>query len=223
MDKVEWEALRAAKALTKREEAKAARRARAKRGADPSGGKIVAGTRIVPDPIETGASLQVRVNLAEHPLEMMRARGRLDVGQYEAGTRFRAIYERAMVGASQAIDYGRMRVDGGRGRDPLPESCAAAHLELARLARMLGQVGYAIVSAVAGQGETVTMLAARWPGAEAGRAKLDYLTMRLREALDVLSVEVWGATGPQRGRVQAVVIGDEIGISTRVEQKRSVG
>lgn len=204
-------------AMAKREasEVKAARKARkdvakrvaresARRAADPSSGKIVPGERIVPDPLEAGARLKVRVNLAENPIELMRARKRLDEAQYEAGTRFRAIYERAMIGAGRGIDYARVRVDGGKPGDPLSDDCANAHLELSRLARALGMIGYQVVQAVAGHGEPVSSLAMRWPGKEPERAKMDYLTLRLREALDVLACDVWGAKGKERGRMQAV-------------------
>lgn len=203
-DANEWAGRKAARAAAQKAEAKLLAKARAARTADPSGGKIVPGVRVVPDPIEIGARLSVRVNLAEHPLELMRARKRLDEAQYEAGTRFRAIYERAMIGAGRGIDYARVRVDGGKPGDPLSDDCANAHLELARLSRALGMIGYQVVQAVAGHGEPVSGLATRWPGKEAERAKLDYLTMRLREALDLLASDVWGAKGKERGRMQVV-------------------
>lgn len=185
-------------------EARAREREQARRAADPSGGKVVPGTRTVPDPYEAGAVIAARVNLAEHPLELMLARRRLDAAQYEAGTRFRAIYERAMIGVGRAIDYSRVRVDGGKAVETLSDDCASAHLELARLARQLGPVGYSIMQTVAGQGEPVSRLSERWPGDEARRAKMDYLTMRLREALDLLSTDVWGARGPQRGKLRVM-------------------
>ena len=204
MNAKEWAEHKAARAAAQKAEAKSTAKARAARAADPSGGKVVPGVRVVPDPIEIGARLSVRVNLAEHPLELMRARRRLDEAQYEAGARFRAIYERAMIGAGRGIDYGKVRVDGGKPADPLSDDCASAHLELSRLARALGMIGYQVVQAVAGHGEPVSQLAQRWPGQEAERTKMDYLTLRLREALDLLAAEVWGAKGKERGRMQVV-------------------
>lgn len=197
------EGRKARKAATKAKE-----RAEAKRRADPSGGKIVPGVRTVPDPYQPGAVIAAKVNLAEHPLEMMLARKRLDAAQYEAGAKFRAIYERAMIGVGRAIDYSRVRVDGGKGVEVLSDDCASAHLEMARLARALGPVGYAVVAAVAGQGDAVSHLSERWPGGEAQRTKMDYLTLRLREALDHLATDVWGARGPQRGKIRSVSMGD---------------
>lgn len=200
----EWKAKKAEILAKAKAAAKLEAKARHARALDPSGGKVVVGTRVVLDPLEPGARLVARVNLAEHPLELMRARKRLDDAQYEAGTRFRSIYERAMIGVGGGIDYSRVRVDGGKPGDPLSDDCASAHLELSRLARALGMIGYQVVQAVAGHGEPVSALAARWPGAEAERAKMDYLSLRLREALDVLATEVWGAKGNERGKMQAV-------------------
>jgi hypothetical protein len=161
----------------------------------------VLGERMVDDPLEPGAKLRAIVNLAEHPLEMMLSRRRLDQPLYEAGVRFRRIYEAAEIGPGRGIDPAHIKVDGGRLGDPLSDSVVHAQFELKRLALQLGPIGERIVSAVAGRGMTVSDLAERWPGPEATRQKLDYLTMRLREALDLLATEVWGAKGPERARI----------------------
>lgn len=161
----------------------------------------VLGQRVVDDPLEPGAKRVAVTNLAEHPLEMMLARRRLDQPLYEAGVRFRRIYEAAAIGPGRGIDPGHIKVDGGRFGDPLSDSVVHAQFELKRLAQQLGPIGERIVSAVAGQGVTVADLSTRWPGGEDVRTKRDYLTMRLKEALDMLASEVWGAKGPERGRI----------------------
>lgn len=203
-------------------DAKAAREA----GAIPASGKAVKrapaakpgmapvlGERMVDDPLEPGAKLKAIVNLAEHPLEMMLARRRLAEPLYEAGVRYRRIFEAAEIGPGRGIDPAHIKVDGGRLGDPLSDSVVHAQFELKRLAQQLGPIGERIVSAVAGRGMTVSDLAERWPGGEDVRTKRDYLTMRLKEALDQLASEVWGAKGPERGTISGLrletVIHDE--------------
>ncbi len=168
------------------------------------GPKVEKAFKIVPDPYRPGETIAVVVNLAEHPLEMMLARSRLDQSLYEAGVRFRRIFEAAEIGPGRGIDPAKIKVDGGRFGDPLSNSVVHAQFELQRLAADLGLVGERIVSAVAGQGSTVAELAKRWPGPEDERTKRDYLTMRLKEALKLLAEEVWGAKGPQRGRIAGI-------------------
>jgi len=176
----------------------AKRRAAAKATAWRS--KVVEGERTVDDPYQPGLKVRARVNLAEHPLELMRARGRIDDAQYEAGVRFRAIYERAMIGGGGGIDPARIRVDGGAPGDAFTDDVAMALNDLRRLSRDLGMIGYRVLQAVAGQGETISDLAARWQGTDAERIKHSYLSLRIRESLDVLALQVWGASGPDKGR-----------------------
>lgn len=163
----------------------------------------VLGQRVVDDPLamEPGTKMVAITNLAEHPLEMMLARRRLDQPLYEAGVRFRRIYEAAEIGPGRGIDPGHIKVDGGRLGDPLSDSVVHAQFELKRLAQQLGPIGERIVSAVAGRGMTISELAQRWPSPEALRKRLDYLDMRFKEALDFLAEEVWGAKGPEQGRI----------------------
>lgn len=163
-------------------------------------GKFVVGERVVEDPYEAGAKLRARVNLAEHPLELMRAKKRLDEALYLAGTRFRALYECAQIGGARGIDPAKVKVDGGRAGDPLGVSVAEAHRELGRLYGWLGEAGSRIVERVCGQGLSVAELAESWP-CDGNRLMVrNYLTLRLAEALEVLAAEVWGAKGPARVR-----------------------
>lgn len=165
-------------------------------------GKFEVGTRIVDDPDGPGAKVRARVNLAEHPLELMRAKGRMAEAHYVAGVKFRAIYERAAIGAANGIDLTKIKVDGGGAGDPLDGGVAEAHIELLRLYRWLGKDGGRIVEMVCGRGMSIAELALIWPCEDNELMRRNYLTLRLREALEVLACEVWGATGPARGRME---------------------
>lgn len=182
---------------------RAKRRVKGSRGPTMQVSKVVEGERTVDDPYAPGVKVRARVNLAENPLELMRARKRIDDAQYEAGVRFRAIYERAMIGGGGGIDPSRIRVDGGAPGDAFTDDVAMALSDLRRLSRNLGMIGYRVMQAVAGHGETISELAARWPGTDAEKIKQSYLSLRIREALDVLALEVWGTRGPERGQMSA--------------------
>lgn len=181
------------------------------------GNAPVLGSRDVPDPMEPGARLTATVNLAEHPLEMMLARRRLTPAQYEAGVRFRAIYERASIGPGRGIDPAKIKVDGGKLNDPLSDEVLHAQFELKGLARKLGPIGSRVVMMVAGQGVTVADLALRWPTPDSEKQKRTYLGMRLRDELEMLAEEVWGARGPERDR-PAVVAERDLGTGTYDER-----
>jgi hypothetical protein len=181
----------------------AKRRIKEKAAICPLGVKVVPGTRIVPDPLNVGNKLSATVNLAEHPLEMMLARRRLDQAHYEAGVRYRQLYERAMIGPGRGVDPAKIKVDGGKLGDPMSDEVAGAHMELARLARFVGVVGEKVLSEVAGRGTTISDLAQAWDGPEHPRVKLDYLGLRFKEALEVLACEVWGATGPRAAAMRS--------------------
>lgn len=161
----------------------------------------VKGERTVDNPYRAGEKITATVNLAEHPLEMMLARRRLTQAQYEAGIRFRAIYEHAMIGPGRGIDPGKIKVDGGKMGDPLSDAVLHAHFELKRLAGETGQVGMTMLVSICGRGETVTEVARRWPSAEAERQVVAYIGLRLREVLDVLAEDVWGGKGPAHGHI----------------------
>jgi hypothetical protein len=163
----------------------------------------VLGERLVDDPlaIEPGAKMKAIVNLAEHPLEMMLARQRLDRPLYEAGVRFRRIYEAAAIGPGRGIDPGHIKVDGGRLGDPLSDSVVHAQFELARIIPRLGHRGSDVVIKVCGLGQTVSEVASRYDLFERDQSNRDFVTGRLKEVLEFLSDEVWGAKGPERGTI----------------------
>ncbi len=191
-----------AKAERDAADAKAAKAARRAKAAECEHGlKVTPGSRMVDDPLEPGAKLKAVVNLAEHPLEMMLARRRLTQAQYEAGIRFRAIYEHAMIGPGRGIDPGKIKVDGGKMGDPLSDAVLHAHGELKRILPRLGRNGSDVVLKVCGQGMSISDLAKVWPGGDSDKLKIAFIGPRLKEALDVLAEEVWGATGPDHGRI----------------------
>lgn len=163
----------------------------------------VLGQRVIDDPlaVEPGAKMVAVTNLAEHPLEMMLARRRLDQAQYEAGVRFRRIYEAAAIGPGRGIDPGHIKVDGGRMGDPLSDAVVHAHSELARIIPKLGKRGSHIVLSICGRGLTVTELAERYDGYQSPKQNVAFITLRLQEALEFLAEEVWGAKGPERARI----------------------
>lgn len=192
-----------------RVEAAAAGKPKRKRKAKPAAGcegRFEAGTRVVDDPIEAGAKLTARVNLAEHPLEWMAARGRIDPVQYEAGRRFRVLFERAEIGGARGIDPGKVKVDGGGAGDPLDAGVAEAIGMLGRIANGVGNVSYRLLHQVAGAGKTLTEVAAGWPMAGAMQLRCAYVGERFREALDDLVVHL-GIEPVARGRLRGRVRG----------------
>ncbi len=160
-------------------------------------GKRIEATRVVDDPyaIEPGTKMTARVNVAEHPLEWMLARGRLQAAHYEAGVKFRAIYARAEIGGAKAMDLSKVKVDGGGAGDPLAEGVAEAHRDLSRIYAALGAVHGRIVELVCGQGLSVTEVSERWGGGWAPLMVRNHISISLIEGLETLATEVWGARG----------------------------
>jgi hypothetical protein len=187
-----------------RQDARAAKaRAKDRRKVAESGvgPKVALGFKEVKNPYAPEETITVAVNLAEHPLEMMLARGRLSQPLYEAGVRFRMIYERAAIGPGRGIDPAKIKVDGGRMGDPLSDSVVHAQFELARIIPRLGHRGSDVVIKVCGLGQTVSEVASRYDLFERDQSNRDFVTGRLKEVLEFLSDEVWGAKGPERGTI----------------------
>jgi hypothetical protein len=193
---------RARREDAERRAAKAARKAKAARG--EMGPKVAPGTKTVDDPMQPGQKLKATVNLAEHPLELMLARRRLTQAQYEAGIRFRAIYEHAMIGPGRGIDPAKIKVDGGKMGDPLSDAVLHAHYELRRILPRLGKNGSSFVIAICGLGDTVTEVAGRLRIFHRPQSNRDFVTGRLLEALDYLAEEVWGTKGSEHGSIVAL-------------------
>lgn len=159
---------------------------------------------IVDDPYEPGAKLPVVRNVSEHPLTYLHARGRLHGAasmasrdsdgvaamRFDAGTRFRSHYERAIIGGAQAIDYSRVKVDGGQMSEPLSETVQASHAWLNDVAKSnVGAIGYAVLVAICGEGKTLPVVALKFEGSIGltGRRAEGYVSGRLIEALDALA------------------------------------
>lgn len=148
----------------------------------------------VPDPFEPGRRITVAKNISVHPAENMHARGLIDDAQHAAASRLRSLYEQAEIGGSAAIDYSRVRVDGGQLGDPLAEAVYAARRALVGVRRAVGEGGYAVLMVVMGEGHSIEMVARDRPamarGLKGKRAE-GYISGRIREALDDLVVH-WG-------------------------------
>jgi len=140
----------------------------------------------VPDPYEPDKPLRVMKNLREHPLHMLAHRNVINSAQQYAGEKYRANYERAVIGASIAIDYSRDRVDGGPTPEPLTESRQKAIEWLKRVASYpgIGKRGDAILSQICGQGFGIAECARnlKYPGPRGE----GFVSHRLVECLDTL-------------------------------------
>jgi hypothetical protein len=148
------------------------------------------GEGLVDDPYEKGAKLRVIKNVREHPVSHLHARGILSDSQAIAGETFRSNYERAVLGASRAIDYTKERVDGGLPAEPLSESAQRATQWLNDVARHsgCGMRGYAILTAVCGEGQGIVATARimRNSGAPGGRAGEGWVQAYLVDSLERL-------------------------------------
>lgn len=172
---------------------------------------IEIGSKLVEDPYEEGADLVVAVNIRESPLEHMKARRRIGDAEYEAGRRFRSIYERSCIGAMGAIDPAKDVVDGGKFRDVQSLSVMLAHDELRRLRSVVREVGMVLLTAIVGRGEPIARVAEVWgrtvaasPDGRARRTRSseDIVGARLIEALRDLA-DHWGARGNYTGTIVA--------------------
>ena len=140
-----------------------------------------------PDVFEPHKTQRVVRNMREHPLTFLAHRGLITDVQLLAGDAFRRHYETAILGAARAIDYTRVRVDGGQPAEPLTERMQDAHRWLNEAARVpgVGAIGYSVLRSVAGEGKLVRDVAATWPGSS--RSNEIVLMARLREALDAVA------------------------------------
>lgn len=141
-----------------------------------------------PDVFEPHKMQRVVRNMREHPLTFLAHRGLISDVQLLAGDAFRRHYECAILGAARAIDYSRVRVDGGQPSDPLTERVQRAHQWLDETARIagVGMTGYSVLRSVAGEGKFIRDVAATWSNSSA-RSNEIYLMERLREALDAVA------------------------------------
>lgn len=137
----------------------------------------------------------VAVNIHESAIGTMAARGLLDEAQVKAGDRLRYLMERAGGAGARAIDYAREPVDGGNGKDPIPDMVIDAAKQLAQVSPLVGRKAYAILQAVIRQGCELKDIA---------RTQREKTTTAdyIKDALDILA-EHWGYTKgktPQKSR-----------------------
>lgn len=117
------------------------------------------GLKVVVDPYNPAHRLLVNVNLND-PLEWCMANGKINTAQYQAGNRFRWIYEQAEVGGGvPALDYSRPKVDGGYQGDPLPIAMVDAANQLAAVNMHLGQSPASFLRVLIGLGRSIASVA----------------------------------------------------------------
>jgi hypothetical protein len=163
---------------------------------------------LVDDPYEPGAKLRVVRNVREHPVSHLHARGVLSESQRIAGEAFRSNYERAVLGGAKSIDYTEERVDGGLPAEPLSEAVQRAVDWLNDIARHsgCGMRGYAILTAVCGEGLGLQDTARRMrgsgcPGGRAGDGWVQgILVMSLEALIQHLGMEAVGRSSYKRPR-----------------------
>lgn len=180
------------------------RRDRERKGAGHEG-KVELRQETVDSPYAADKTDTVMRNVRENPVTKLVAGGHLVKIQEMAADTFRRYYE-ALQASDLALDYGKIRVDGG-GADPSPSDFLLFAAQQLRLAEAhLGVIDYRIVLEVCGEGKFLTeMVKERWHGLSAGQAKRKrgYLGQRLSDALDALS-EMWQLGTPhvadRRGR-----------------------
>lgn len=166
----------------------------AKRQKEGFDGKFELGERTVPDPLDPGNYVNAIVNVRESAIDHMMARNRLQPEQYEAGARFRRLWELCAIGRQRGIDPSSSGRSEGAVSDPLTEELVRAGREIARAMQRVGKTRAAILTSIVGEGKLIDEVARRWAGAGgvvAGRRAEGYVTGTLVDALDDL-VELWG-------------------------------
>jgi len=150
---------------------------------------LIAGEAV--DPFEGDKKITVMRNAREHSISYLHHQKVIDDDQLIAANEFRRRYEAAMLGASQAIDYSRIRVDGGVSSEPLTERMQEAHKWLSEASSVpgVGMIGYAILVNVCGESKSLKDVASSWRGVHApGSSRTHgYLSGRLCEALDAIN------------------------------------
>lgn len=142
----------------------------------------------VEDPLEPGVRARAWKNVRGDPLARLILAGSIDKAQFEAGQEMRGYYERAEIGAIQAIDTTKEAVDGGKIPEPLTETVQKAMKQIARLEKILGQEGSALIRDVLVKGMFLREIAAaRDIRSERGQR---YIARRFRECLETLAREL---------------------------------
>lgn len=145
-----------------------------------------------PDSRANPSEIRVDVNTRESSIATMHARRQIDDKQKVAADRFRALYEAAGYVGAQALDYSLEVVDGGRApTDGLSQRKVDAVRELTAISGELGQIGYAVIIHVCGQGCTIAQVAAIMLEKQPGKADREYYGKLFRDHIDLLC-KFWG-------------------------------
>lgn len=145
---------------------------------------------IVADPYsETGDKIEVLRSVRDDPLAGMLSRKQIDEAQFHAGRLWQRFHENSEIGAINAVDPCKEKVDGGKSPEPIGERQIRAFRALAEADKALGVEGRQLVRDI---------LARRWSISEAAnyrgvQAELEvkYIGRRFRECLETLA-ELWG-------------------------------
>jgi hypothetical protein len=169
--------------------------AKAKPGYD---GNLEIATRLVPDPYEPGATIEVACNITD-PLSRAFNSRLIDLAQFKAGQRFAALVERAGGHGGAAVDLSRPTVDGTRRYPALAASRLDAVKELAAATTVLGFQTDRLLRAVLVDGITPTSLAL------AKGLHKSHVAVEMRQGLERLAV-FWGyLTRPEHVRKRAAM------------------
>ena len=179
-------ATRAAKAAEKAEARRAARAAQP--GHD---GLMVLAPTEADDPFEPTKRITVMRNIAS-PIDMLRARHRIDAAQFAAAQRYKKLFDSASIGGARAIDYSRTHVDGGIS-EPISIKALEAGRELAGIAgaNVAGKKGAYVLGLIVGEEMPMHKAVLKLVSGINPLQGQGYVVCRLVEALDAL-VAHWG-------------------------------
>jgi hypothetical protein len=145
------------------------------------------------DPYD-GKPLDVVRNTRVHPLDYLKAHGRITFEQKAAGDAFLAIYDKAEIGGARAIDYERVKVDVSFVHRGIPAGTAEAIQNLAAIRLAVGPRPYKILLMVIGERQMPSEIAERnWCSHNA-------ISQILKWALDDLIDFLGAAQGRRRSR-----------------------
>ena len=157
------------------------------------------GYKQVDDPDVAEALLTVAVNVRHDVIEFLYSRidpntkrRMIDEAQRKAGNAFLALLERTHESRGLALDYTKVRVDGGCGVPEISLGRERAARELARIKAKLGLRDFYLARTIIGSNVPIS---ATSPSA----AERRYLSRRFRDVLTTLAVH-WGYSTLGDGR-----------------------
>lgn len=183
-------------------------------------GKFELGERVIPDPLEPGQHYRAPMNVRESAIEHMLSRGRIDIAQAEAGTRFRKLWEMAAIGHQRSVN---MEGSGGTGHvgDSISDALVKASGELDKVVRRLGKIRSRILVSILGEGRLIEQVAEQWSragGIVSGKRAEGYVSGTLIDAIDEL-VRLWQLKAMGRAKVKTAVYkrnGDAIEVNDSI-------